>query len=227
MVERIVVGNLYTNAYIASISKKECILIDPGADVAKLIQRLEAINMTPRIIIFTHGHLDHTGAARGIIDHFAGREVEIQVGIHKGDNSFLGNPGAEANRATFEFFGDRGLAAFKELLAPLPEADFYFDEGDTLLDTDLKVLHTPGHTKGSVSIYSESRKVVFTGDTLFFHSIGRSDVPLGDEALLESSIRERLFTLPEDTRVFPGHGPVSTIEREIMNNPFVSDGATI
>ncbi|MFW6251475.1 MAG: MBL fold metallo-hydrolase, partial [Alkalispirochaetaceae bacterium] len=69
--------------------------------------------------------------------------------------------------------------------------------------------------------------VVFSGDTLFFHSIGRSDVPLGDEDTLKKNITERLFTLPEDTRLFPGHGPVSTIEREIMNNPLVSDGATI
>lgn len=227
MIERIVVGNLYTNAYIASVSKKECILIDPGADVEKLIKRLEAINMTPLAIIFTHGHLDHTAAAVGIIEHFAQRDVTVQVGIHEGDNSFLGEPGIEANRATFEFFGDRGVEAYEELVRPLPVADFYFDEGDAILDTDIQVLHTPGHTKGSVSLYSESRKVVFSGDTLFFHSIGRSDVPLGDEEQLKATIKERLFTLPEETRLFPGHGPVSTIERELMNNPFVSDGATI
>ncbi|MFW6338344.1 MAG: MBL fold metallo-hydrolase [Alkalispirochaetaceae bacterium] len=227
MIERIVVGNLYTNSYIASVSKKECLLIDPGADVEKLIQRLEAINMTPLAIVFTHGHIDHTGATRGILDHFAQRDAQIQVGIHKGDDSFLGASGVEANKATFEYFGERGRAAYEELLKPLPEADFYFDEGDTLLETDLTIMHTPGHTRGSVSIYSESRKVVFSGDTLFFHSIGRSDVPLGDADTLKKNITERLFTLPEDTRLFPGHGPVSTIEREIMNNPLVSDGATI
>lgn len=227
MIERIVVGNLYTNSYIASVSKKECLLIDPGADVEKLIQRLEAINMTPLAIVFTHGHLDHTGAATGIIEHFARRDVQVQVGIHKADTSFLGASGVEANRTTFEFFGDRGMAAYEELIKPLPEADFYFDEGDTLLDTDLTIMHTPGHTRGSVSIYSETRKVVFSGDTLFFHSIGRTDVPLGDEKSLKEAIEERLFKLPEETRLFPGHGPVSTIEREIMNNPLVSDGATI
>ena len=227
MIERIVVGSLYTNSYIASLSKKECILIDPGADVQKLIQRLEAINMTPLAIVFTHGHLDHTGAAIGIIDHFAERDVQVQVGIHHSDDSFLGDSGHEANRATFEYFGERGLEAYDDLLKPLPKADFYFDEGDSLLESDLIVMHTPGHTRGSVSIYSESRKVVFSGDTLFFHSIGRTDVPLGDEEQLKGNVKERLFTLPEDTRLFPGHGPVSTIEREVRNNPFVSDGATI
>lgn len=227
MIERIVVGNLYTNSYIASVSKKECILIDPGAEVEKLIQRLEAINMTPLAIVFTHGHLDHTGATRGILEHFARRDAHIQVGVHKGDESFLGASGKDANRITFEYFGDRGLAAYEELVTPLPEADFFIDEGDSLLDTDLTIMHTPGHTRGSVCIYSESRKVLFSGDTLFFHSIGRTDVPLGDEEALKTTIRERLFTLPEDTRLFPGHGPVSSIEREVMNNPFVSDGATI
>lgn len=227
MIERIVVGNLYTNAYIASVSKKECILIDPGAEVGKLIKRLEAINMTPLAIILTHGHLDHTGAAVGVIEHFAKRDVQVQVGIHNGDSSFLGLPGVEANRATFEFFGDRGVEAYEGLIGPIPEADFYFEEGDSILDTDLIVMHTPGHTKGSISIYSESRKVVFSGDTLFFHSIGRTDVPLGDEEQLKTTIRDRLFTLPPDTRLFPGHGPVSTIERELMNNPFESEGATI
>ncbi|MFP4329233.1 MAG: MBL fold metallo-hydrolase [Spirochaetaceae bacterium] len=227
MIERIVVGNLYTNTYIASVSKKECMLIDPGAEVEKIIQRLEAINMTPLAIVFTHGHMDHTAATRGIIDHYAERDSEILVGIHKGDGSFLGAAGTEANRNTFEFFGERGMAAYEELLNPLPEADFFFDEGDTILDTDITVMHTPGHTRGSVSFYSEPRQALFSGDTLFFHSIGRSDVPLGDEELLKRTVKERLFTLPEETRLFPGHGPVSTIEREVMNNPFTSEGATI
>lgn len=227
MIERIVVGNLYTNTYIASVSKKECMLIDPGAEVEKIIQRLEAINMTPLAIVFTHGHMDHTGATRELIDHYAERDSQISVGIHKADSSFLGKTGTDANRTTFEYFGERGMAAYEELLKPLPEADFFFDEGDTILDTDITVMHTPGHTRGSVSFYSESRQALFSGDTLFFHSIGRSDVPLGDEELLKRTVKERLFTLPEETRLFPGHGPVSTIEREVRNNPFTSEGATI
>jgi glyoxylase-like metal-dependent hydrolase (beta-lactamase superfamily II) len=110
---------------------------------------------------------------------------------------------------------------FHGFLQNLPQYDYLLEEGDTILDTDLTVIHTPGHTPGGISIYSESDLILFSGDTLFFEGVGRTDLPGGNTDLLLQSIREKLFSLPEDTRVFPGHGPYTTIEREKNHNPFL------
>lgn len=227
LIDRIIVGNMFTNAYVVSTGKKECILIDPGAASQTILQRLESMNLTPQAIIFTHGHLDHVSATMGIIAYYRERDHTIPVGIHDDDRVFLGTGGIAKNEELFGSFGDQGLNAFNTFRKEVPEADFFLSEGDTITDTDLQVFHTPGHSPGSVCLYSEGRQALFTGDSLFFNSIGRTDLPGADSALLRDTITGRLFELPPETRIFPGHGPVSSIEREIKSNPMLSDGATI
>ncbi len=227
LIDRIIVGNMFTNAYVVSTGKKECVLIDPGAASRLILQRLESMNLVPQAIILTHGHIDHSSGSGKIIDHYATRGHHVPVGIQEDDSNLLGEEGSRRNREIFSVFGDQGLQAFSGFPNDLPPAEFFIVDGESITNTDLVVLHTPGHSPGSVCLYSEGRQAVFTGDTLFFNSIGRTDLPGADAEQLRKNVTERLFTLPPETRVFPGHGPVTAIEREIKNNPMLSDGATI
>lgn len=227
LIDRVIVGSMYTNAYIVSTGKKECIIIDPGADSEALIQRLEAMNLIPQAILFTHGHIDHTSAAADLVAYYAGRNHHVPVGIHQADAEYLGSSAADSNHEVFAAFGEPGIEAFSTFGRDIPEAEFFVGEGESILETDLTIMHTPGHSHGSICIYSEPRGALFSGDTLFFNTIGRTDVAQGDEESLHSVVTGRLFELPPQTRVFPGHGPLTSIEREIRNNPMVSDGATI
>lgn len=227
LIDRVIVGSMHTNAYIIATGKKECILIDPGASRQMIIKRLEAMNLIPQAIVFTHGHLDHTSAAGGIIDHYAKRKHHVPCGIHQADLPYLGEHAADTNQALFERFGQAGLDALDSFALDVPSAEFLLEDGKPVLDSDLLVMHTPGHSDGSVCIYAENRGAVFSGDTLFFNTIGRADVPNGDPEVIRMQVAEKLFELPADTRVFPGHGPTTVIEREIQHNPLSSTGATI
>ena len=113
------------------------------------------------------------------------------------------------------------MALFTELYRGVPDADILLKEGDRILDTDLTVLHTPGHSTGSLCLYSESRGILLTGDTLFCEGVGRADLPGGNQKDLLTSIRDKLYRLPPETRIFPGHGPQSTLEREMHHNPYI------
>ena len=220
MVERIIVGPLYTNTYVVATGKKECIVIDPGADPDVLIDRLEILNVVPAAIIFTHGHLDHTGAAHELVRRFAERGVTIQIGIHRSDRPWLPPKGEQTNRDLFLPFGADATRIYHALYSGLPKPTFFLKDGDPVLDTDFVTIHVPGHSPGSVCLYSEERQVLFSGDTLLFKTVGRTDVPGADGKKLERSIRKTLFGLPPETRLFPGHGPNSTLEREIAYNDF-------
>ncbi len=227
LIDRVIVGSMYTNAYIVSTGKKECLIIDPGAEAPSLITRLEAMNLIPKAIVFTHGHIDHTSATQALIDHYAERGHHISVGVHEADSVYLSSEGEKANHDLFAYFGENGIAALNTFTETVIEPEFFIAEGDTLLDSDLVVMHTPGHSNGSTCIYSEPRQALFSGDTLFFNTIGRTDVPDGNDEQLRDVVSNRIFELPPDTRVFPGHGPTTTIEREIKNNRMNSEGATI
>jgi len=215
MVERIIVGPLHTNAYVVSVAKKECLLIDPGSDAEQIHRRLEVLNMKPQAILLTHGHLDHAGAAAHIKQAYDG----IPIGIHEADVAFLGPDARKLHHDTFSALGSEAARRFDEWYEELPAADFMFGDGDAILESDLVVMHTPGHTPGSVCFYSEERKALFSGDTLFFKSVGTTEIPDGNSDQLLESIMTKLFELPPDTRLFPGHGPLSTLEREMHNNP--------
>lgn len=216
MVERMVVDPVHTNVYAFATAKKECIVIDPGADGPAIVRRLEAMNMKPRAILLTHGHLDHCSAARHIQEHY---EEEIPLAVHQADAHMLGTEAADLHRELYKGMGEQGDALFAELYTPLPEPDIELKEGDTILETDLTVIHTPGHTPGSVCFYSEEERAVFTGDTLFFKEIGSTGMDKDGHAQLIKSIADKLLTLPPETRLYSGHGPLSSIEREMKNNP--------
>ncbi|RKX78613.1 MAG: MBL fold metallo-hydrolase [Spirochaetes bacterium] len=222
MIERIIVGLMYTNAYIFSFSKKECIVLDPGGDTDEIIERLNRKNLTPVGIVCTHGHLDHIGGVGQLKKHFMESGHNIKVAIHEADKHFTGKKAERAHRKSFARLGVDNSDLIDNLLTPIPEPEILLKEGMTVFNTDLKVIHTPGHTPGSICLYSENQSLVFSGDTLFFEGVGRTDLPEGDHEALLRSIREKLFVLPELTRVFPGHGPDTTIEREIKHNPFIN-----
>jgi glyoxylase-like metal-dependent hydrolase (beta-lactamase superfamily II) len=219
MVERIIVGPYFTNAYIISTAKKECFLIDPGGDPQTILQRLETLNMTPRTIAFTSGYLDHTSAAGEVKETYAERDVSITVGIHEADAQFLGAGAEEALRELYGSFGEAGIKAFEAMYAPLPEPDYLLTDGQEFFDYDFTVIHTPGFSPGSICFYSEERGVLFSGDSLLFKEIGRTDYPDSDRETLLKSVRDKLFSLPPETRVFPGRGPLTSLEREMANNP--------
>lgn len=213
MVERIIVGPLHTNTYIVSTGKKECILVDPGADGDHIFERLEALNMKPVAIVFTHGHLDHTAAAERIRMVHEG----IPIAIHEADAALLHGSSREHHLETLRLLTPEADLVLDQLFTELPVPDLFLSDGDTVMDSDLAVVHTPGHTPGSVCFYSEERKALFSGDTLLFAGVGNTDQAGGDAAGLLASIKEKIFQLPEDTRLFPGHGPLSSIEREIQS----------
>ncbi|NBC28478.1 MAG: MBL fold metallo-hydrolase [Spirochaetes bacterium] len=215
MVERIVVGPLHTNTYVVSTGRKECILVDPGDEAQTIYRRLTALNMVPQAILLTHGHLDHTAAALAVREYY---DHDIQIAIHKKDADLLLPDSFERHKKMFESLGPDGLETFERLYVALPPPDFYLEEGSSIMETDLSVIHTPGHTAGSVSLYSEQDEALFSGDTLLFKAVGPTEGEDSDHAALIDSIMKKIFELPDSTRLYPGHGPNSTLEREKRNN---------
>jgi hydroxyacylglutathione hydrolase len=224
MVERIVVGELNTNAYLFSIWKKSCLIIDPGGDAEEIINHMVMKNLHPLGIVCTHGHFDHVAAVGELHSYFAERGEDIPIFVHKLDSHFFGKEALNAHRESYAPLGPSALDLVNSAFNPLPAADVLLKEGDTILDSGLVVLHTPGHTPGSICLYSEVNQVLFTGDTLFFEGVGRSDLPGGDGIKLMKNIRKKILNLPDEVRVFPGHGPFSTIEREKNHNPYLELG---
>jgi hydroxyacylglutathione hydrolase len=220
MVERVVVGAWKTNCYIYSSSKKECIIIDPGGDEAEIASRVDVLNMVPVGIALTHGHVDHVAALARLRDSYARRGYSLSVAINPADRRFLGTGGMETHRESLEFLGLDEMSFFGVDPAELPRADVRLREGDRVFDMDLVVLETPGHTPGSVCFYAEKEGILFSGDTLFFDGVGRTDLPGGSEKKLKESIQKKIAVLPPETRVFPGHGPFTTVEREKRGNAF-------
>jgi glyoxylase-like metal-dependent hydrolase (beta-lactamase superfamily II) len=210
-----------TNCYIYSNGKKECVIIDPGAEEERIISSVNMLKMVPVGIVLTHGHYDHTGAVGSLKEHYRKEKIEVQVAIHAADRKFTGRTARKANLDALSALGLPETREFQDQFASLPEPDVILAEGHKVFSSGLVVLETPGHTRGGVCLYSEKDALVFSGDTLFFMGIGRTDIPGGNEKTLLESIRTKLLTLPPETRVFPGHGLDTTIEREIKGNPFI------
>jgi hydroxyacylglutathione hydrolase len=204
VLETVVVGAMQVNCYIlASKEGSSAIIIDPGDQKRKIQRCLEEHRLKPAFIINTHGHYDHIGAN----DDFG-----VPVYAHRQDALMLKDPQANLSGVFSLPYGVK---------SPIKILDD-FDTID-LEDIRLQVLHIPGHTLGGVALrmLKPQTGIVFTGDSLFFNSIGRSDLADGDEELLKNGIREKLLTLPDDTIVYPGHGPSTTIGEEKKNNPFL------
>ena len=222
MVDRIVVGIFNTNSYLFSEWKKECIIIDPGGDSKNIISNMSQKNLVPRGIVCTHGHIDHIMAIRSIQKHFGSLGLTVPLAVHELDMQYFGPEAGKIHKESFNGISVNLMVELNMEINGIPLPDIILQEGDTLWGSDLTVIHTPGHSPGGISLYSESQNFLFSGDTLFFEGIGRTDLPGGDLEKLMDSIHRKLLTLPDVTRVFPGHGPFSSIEREREHNPFIN-----
>ncbi len=183
--------------------------------------------MTPHTIVFTHGHIDHTAGAAAIIEHYREKGCEITVGIHRKDAEYLKEDAADVNRSFLPPENKEADEVFQDMFGPRPKPDFYFKEGDTLPESDLQVIHIPGHTPGSVCFFSETTNALFTGDSLFFDGLGRTDIQGGDGDKMLKLLEKKVFSLAPQTVIYPGHGPLSTIERETREDSFKTDHGMI
>ncbi len=224
MLERIAVGAFAANCWIIPLAAptaagkvakgevEDCILVDPGAEAEKILSFLDARGLVPRLIVCTHGHLDHVCAIAPLQKTFEDRGRRIPIAIHREDAAYLGAGGRERNRRLFQDMGASSF--FDSLWTEVPEADILLDDGATLADTRWRVIHTPGHSKGSICLYDEGAGLLISGDTLFRDGVGRTDGFDGSMAEIRESIAWKLFSLPSQTQVFPGHGEPTTIGRE-------------
>ncbi len=201
------VGPIMANCYILGCEEtREAVVIDPGDDADQILLKLADLKLKVKYIINTHGHFDHVGANKKLKEATGAPLV-----IHEQDAPMLGH----LSQAAASF----GLRSENS-----PAPDKTVEDGDVIKfgNISLKVIYTPGHSPGGISLYTDS--CVFVGDTLFQGSIGRTDLPGGDFTTLKNSIQNKLFVLPEDTVVYTGHGPETTIGREKRYNPFVGIG---
>ncbi len=206
ILETLVVGPLEVDCYlIAPGPGKEAVVIDPGDDVARIMERIRKLDLSLRYILNTHGHFDHIGA-NGMLKEATGADILI----HPKDAPLLGTAAEHARS-----FGLRA--------APSPPPDGFLKEGDRIEcdDLALRVLATPGHSEGGVSFLLDTQ--LFTGDTLFAGSIGRTDLPGGSFREIMISIQDKILPLGDHISVLPGHGPSSTIQKEKRTNPFIAE----
>lgn len=215
------VGDLETNAYIISENKKDCFIIDPGDNAKEIIDDINKEGFSPQGILLTHGHLDHIMGIPEIIAYFDAKGVHVPVYIHRDDASSLG---AEAVSYHKGFFMSVNPAMFYQNIhhiEKLPQAEQFLEDESMITDSSLQVLHTPGHSPGSVCFYSKKHNTLFSGDTLFKDSVGRCDLPGGNMNTLKQSIQEKLLGLGGDTNILPGHGEATSLAEELKNNPFL------
>jgi hydroxyacylglutathione hydrolase len=205
-VEALVVGPLQVNCFIASCPETgAALVVDPGDDGALILTRLRSLGLDLRTIVNTHGHFDHVGANRMLVE-----ETGADLLIHKADLPLLLR--AEQHAAAY------GL---RTVSSPAPSRTLDGGEHLRLGNLVFEIVHVPGHSPGGICLLAEGH--LFSGDALFAGSIGRTDLPGGDHEALIEGIRRRLLVLPAATVVHPGHGPDTTIGREKATNPFIGD----
>lgn len=203
IIERIPAGSYQTNCYIIECeNSKECAIIDPAGSLNKILEYIKSRSLLPKYIILTHGHGDHIGAVEELKELY-----NIDILIHKEDEYMINDRNANLSSLMgkgIEFKSDKNVA-----------------DGECIKvgHLILNFIHTPGHTKGSMCILADN--VIFTGDTLFANSIGRTDLEGGSYDQIIKSIKEKLVKLDENIKVLPGHGPASSIGVEKTTNPFI------
>jgi hydroxyacylglutathione hydrolase len=199
----VIVGALETNCYLVWCPEtRECAVVDPGADPDRIFLEVSRLELRPVMILNTHGHLDHIGANRDMKEQY-----RAPLFIHSADSGLLD---------AVQQLELRFLLGAKDS----PPADGFLEDGQRLSigRSSLRVLHTPGHSPGSVCFLND--QFLLSGDTLFFEGVGRTDLPGGSSRQLEESIRTKILTLSDNLIVLPGHGPQTTIGQERSDNPF-------
>lgn len=197
------VGPIETNCYIACDKvENKAAVIDPGAEAPRIISALEETGCVPEYVILTHGHYDHMSAAHDVL-----RSTGAKLAVYADEAGLLNDP----QKSLFGFMNSEPFVPFTP--------DILLHDGDTLMlgSVPLKVIHTPGHTYGSCCLVGQD--TLFSGDTLFRDSAGRTDLATGSSEQLMQSLA-RLFALEGDLKVLPGHGDFSTLDYERRNNPF-------
>lgn len=201
----VVLPGYYVNcALVWDENTKEAMLIDPGEETKEIANFMQQHELKLLYIVNTHGHCDHIGGNRYFQEKF-----RAKIAIHALDADCLPHP-------------QKNLSSYAQLAVTSPQADVILQENDVISvgSAEFRIIHTPGHTMGGICLYNEKEKLLFAGDTLFNESVGRTDFPGGNSGQLIQSIREKLFILPGETKVIPGHGEFTSIEHEIMTNPF-------
>ena len=211
-VKKFVFNPFQLNAYVVYNETGEALIFDPAVSGAGEMKELEDFisenRLTPKLLVNTHSHIDHILGNSKVAERYG-----IPLAAHPAGQPFLDRAFDSAAR-----FG-LPLDAVKPMDIPLGEGE------ELKLGKDvLQVFDTPGHADGSLCFYAEKEGFVITGDVLFYQSIGRTDLPTGDYDVLQKSIWEKLFVLPDETKVYPGHGPDTKIGDEKVNNPFVAIG---
>jgi len=204
ILKKLAVGPIMANCYIiGDESSKKGAVIDPGEEAHRILETIEGLGLDIRYILATHGHFDHTGGCAALK-----RELGAEFLIHRDDLTFIEDGRNAARRWGFD-------------IEQPPAPDRFMADGERIEigDISLEILHTPGHSPGSVCFFREG--MVFAGDTLFRGSIGRTDLRMGSFGDLERSIKTRLYNLPDDTVVYTGHGPDTVIGAEKRHNAFV------
>ncbi|HNX00307.1 MAG TPA: MBL fold metallo-hydrolase [Candidatus Cloacimonadota bacterium] len=197
----ILLGGYETNTYLCwDESSHEALLIDPAAPSIPLWNRIVEKGLKIKYIINTHGHADHIGG-----NDFFKEKSKAPIAIHLLDAEHLNN-------------STKNLSTMAGMKLTSPQADIILADGDILKigESEMKVIHTPGHTEGGICIYGDG--LLFSGDTLFQEDVGRTDLPGGNNLKLQHSIQQILFELPDETIVLPGHGPATTIGEEKIGN---------
>lgn len=202
--ETIVVGAIQTNCYLVYCEDTlECAIVDPGAEPEKIIRLVTEKGLKPGVLINTHGHVDHIGANKDIIEKY-----QIPLLIHPSDSPML-NCVQQSELSLFLGAKDS------------PPADRFMKDGEKIDvgNCSLKVIHTPGHSPGSVCLLGDD--FLLSGDLLFYAGVGRTDLPGSSWEELESSLRNKILILPDEIIVLPGHGPHTSIKQEKHSNPFI------
>ena len=195
----------------------EAWVIDPGDYSNFLKNRIISQNLQLKGILLTHGHFDHILGIKILTQHFP----DADICIHPSDAQYIGEGGLKKLHSFLQQVDPSLLEVVKDIEHDFPHPTHLFKDREVISGCELKVLHTPGHTSGGVCLYSERDGILFSGDTLFQNTVGRTDLPTGSTQDLITSIKTKLLTLNPRTIVYPGHGKETTIGREIKNNPFL------
>jgi hydroxyacylglutathione hydrolase len=200
-IETLVVGPIATNCYLVYEKKSRMgLVIDPGGDGERIVSRIKKLGLTIDLVVNTHGHIDHILADSAVTE-----ATGAAAAIHPADEPM------------FKIDWSKFAPDFNCRFTP-PAKYILIDEGERIScgGINLKIIHTPGHSPGSICLYTPG--ILFSGDTLFYEDVGRDDLPGGDIQMLRHSILDKLYRLPPETEVYPGHGPTTTIGHEMSHN---------